>query len=30
LSNCWQPRERATTGDINVNVVLSKNREVRI
>jgi hypothetical protein len=30
LSNCWQLRERATTADINVNVVLSKNREVRI
>src|SRR6202142_1115831 len=29
LSNCWQPPERHTA-DINVKVVLSKNREVRI
>jgi hypothetical protein len=28
LSNCWQPPERHTA-DINVKVVLSKNREVR-
>jgi hypothetical protein len=29
LSNCWQPPERHTA-DINVKVVLSKSREVRI
>src|SRR5580658_7287281 len=29
LSNCWQPPERHTA-DINVKVILSKSREVRI